>query len=124
MHSYSEIRTFKDTLSVYWQPKLEKCGVILFDQAVEKANLHPVPEDNFEFAEGDLDGATASWHSHPSGLGNLSIGDYWFFMSWPSMLHFIISETQVRCYGVLEGSVRNIDEAPDYSAWLLGQTPS
>lgn len=118
---FSEILTSKELLMSSWQPTLEKCGILKSSQVVGKPNLSSLPEDNFQFSPGDLDGADASWHTHPSGFGNLSIADYWFFKSWPSMVHFIISETEVRCYGIVDDEVRNIDDQADFSAWLLGR---
>ena len=121
MLPFSAIQDFKTSLLSLWQPEMERCGVILQGVSVEKPNRSPAPNDNFEFLREDLEGTEATWHTHPSGQGNLSIADYGFFKSWPSHLHFIISETEVRCYGVVEATVRNVDDQEDYSAWLLGQ---
>ena len=81
----------------------------------ETENGSDDPENRFEFALADLDGALATWHSHPSGSSNLSIDDYRFFQSWPNISHFIISSHEVWCYEVREGLVYLADEEDDHS---------
>jgi proteasome lid subunit RPN8/RPN11 len=122
MLSFSELQELKSRLQQYWQPETEACGVVRVGIVFQCENLSTAPEDNFEFPPNHLEGSQASWHTHPSGQGNLSIPDYWFFKSWPGLLHFIISKTEVRCYGVLTSTVRNIDDQDDYTAWATGQS--
>ena len=122
MLQYSKLLECKTRLRPFWQPQIERCGVIRQGEIIETPNIHPAPWDNFEFQQADLTGAEATWHSHPASSANLSIADYWFFKSWPKLLHFIISEREVRCYSVLENTVRNLDEADDHSAWVSGRS--
>lgn len=89
-------------------------------QPVEMQNRAPDPLNHFEFQLEDLDGAEATWHTHPQTSANLSIEDYWFFTSWPLLLHFVISEEEVRCYVSRDGHVFCIAEENDLPPRLLG----
>ena len=122
MHSYSEILTFKQELIKFWHPEIEQCGVIRGGVVTQTPNLAPEPQDNFEMDREDLLDSTATWHSHPSRIANLSIADYWFFKYWGSHLHFITSDEEVRCYVVVDGTVRNLDDEADHTSWILGRT--
>lgn len=105
-------------MSGRWNNTTETCGTIRPDGSIaESENLAADPQNNFEFPEGDLEGAAASWHTHPYGSANLSIPDYWFFKSWLNIDHFIIYKDEVRCYRTLNGVVYSIDEEDDLPAW-------
>ena len=119
MLAFSEVPKCKQKLQSFWSPEVERCGIILSTgEVVERKNQALESSDRFEMLIEDFEGAEATWHSHPLGLGNLSIADYWFFSTWPNLLHFIVSSAGVRCYVFAEGSVRNLDEAEDYPSRL------
>lgn len=120
MLTYSEIQEFKGSLKELWTPKHERCGVILMDrQVIEAENITEDPHINFEFPSGTLETGIASWHTHPYGNANLSIADFYFFKSWPSLFHFIIFNDEVRCYKSTTKGVICIDEEEDLFPWLL-----
>lgn len=99
----------------------EICGIITTDgEIVEVTNLADDPM-KFEFEEGVLETAIASWHTHIYGDANLSLADYYFFKSWPKLSHFIVHNGEVRCYVVEDQSVYSIDEAEDLPSRLLGE---
>lgn len=103
-----------------WNPEVELCGVIdLQGDIVECVNLARYPQDAFQFEEEDLQGVAASWHSHPKTSANLSIQDFYFFKSWPSILHFVIASSEVRCFAVLNGTVYLLDQEEDHPSRLL-----
>jgi len=115
MLTFSEIQQFKKQLTGNWHPDVERCGVInLEHQVLEVTNHSDTPERTFTFVIEDIEGNVATWHSHPSGSANLSIDDYRFFQSWPNQMHFIICQSEVRCYIVSNGLVHLIDEEKDY----------
>jgi len=114
MLTFSEIQKFKKKLRDRWDPQIELCGVISPKKRVRQTkNLSDTPESTFLFDGKDLEGAIASWHSHPDGTANLSIADYRFFQSWPNQAHFIISSDEVRCYTVEKGLVYFIEQEKD-----------
>lgn len=120
MLEFSEIQKFKKELLGRWDPKVEVCGVITPDLEIQESpNLAPYPEDAFEFRQEDLEGMTASWHSHPKSSPNLSIPDFYFFKSWPSMVHFVIGKDEVRCFAVWAGTVYLIEQEEDHPSRLL-----
>ena len=117
MLTFSEIQGFKKKLIGHWDPTVELCGVITPEgEIVEKPNLSSEPENRFEFALEDLEGAVATWHTHPSGSANLSIDDYRFFQSWPNQTHFIISHDEVRCYTTWDDLVYLVEQEKDHPA--------
>lgn len=124
MLSFSTIQSFKTRLSGRWNNTNETCGVIdLQGDIRELQNLAEDPQNHFRFAEGDLDWAFASWHTHPYGSSNLSVEDYWFFKSLPNMVHFIIYRDEVSCYITQKGVLYSIDEEDDLPSWLPEKAP-
>lgn len=103
-----------------WNPTREDCGIItLRGKIKEVENKALDPHLSFEFPEGVLEKAKASWHTHPARDANLSIPDYYFFKSWPSLVHFIVYRSEVRCYTAVDGRVYSIDEEEDFPPRLL-----
>lgn len=123
MLTFSEIQTFKSKLPAFYQTETERCGVILADgQIVERENLASDPANHFQFRLEDLEGAVATWHTHPKSTGNLSIDDYYFFKSWPSQTHFIISFDGIWCYLTDElNRVIQVDVEEDYPPRPFGR---
>lgn len=97
---------------------METCGVIAEGKIRQTRNASPTPETNFEFLLSDLDAVDATWHTHPTTSANLSVDDWYFFQTWPGLLHFIVSSSEVRCYTVIDGEVYGIDEEADHPAWV------
>lgn len=114
MLSYSEIQEYKKKLFGQWKPGDERLGVFRNGELFETVNQAEDPEKFFEFLEEDLEGAEATWHTHPQSNANLSIEDFWFFKSWSNLVHFIVSNTEVRCYLVFKGLVYSVDAEEDY----------
>lgn len=115
MFTYSEIQNFKTPLAELWDPGVERCGIITATGEIqEKRNRASDPTRFFEFDIKDLEGAVATWHTHPQSTANLSIDDYRFFQSWPELTHFIVSLTDVRCYLTSKGLVHLVDEEKDH----------
>lgn len=121
MLAFSEIQAFKQSLKNFWNQELEVCGTLsLGGLPKECENQAKEPAHDFEFALSELEaeGVIGTFHTHPATSANLSIADYWFFRQWSQMVHFVISEEEVRCYVVASGSVRMIDEEEDHTSWL------
>ena len=120
MFAFSEIQAFKTSFLKFWHPENERCGIVtVAGKIVKKVNRADDPTDNFEFRYEDLKSAVATWHTHPNKSINLSIADYWFFMQWPKMLHFVVSQDNASCYVVVDGTVRVIDEEEDCPPRIL-----
>lgn len=114
---FSEIQSFKGPLSEFWDPMRERCGTITSEGTLrESTNLAPDPLNDFLFPEGDLEIAKASWHTHTYGDANLSLADYWFFKSWPNLVHFVIYKGDVRCYLYLDDTLHYIAHENDIPA--------
>lgn len=125
MLTFCEIQSFKSKLRKHWDPEVELCGIVNEAGEIEETkNVSGDPKNRFEFLLEDLNRAQVSWHSHPSGTANLSIADYRFFQSWPSLTHFIVSIDEVRCYGVHEGMVYLIEQENDHPLWAPRQEVS
>lgn len=83
----------------------ERCGFILTDGSiVEIENVAPEPQHSF-LAKGEdvlryIDEVAATWHTHPGGTSNLSVGDADTFKFWPDCLHHIVGEDGVSTYEV------------------------
>jgi proteasome lid subunit RPN8/RPN11 len=98
-----------------WDPVIERCGIITqTGEILETKNLSETPELTFEFEPTVLEGVLGSWHSHPTTSANLSIDDFWFFKSWPSISHFIISSDEVRCYVDFKHQIHLVHAEKDY----------
>lgn len=94
----------------FWNPIVERFGFVLRDgSAVELKNESPTPSTHFQVdadkASVYEDRAVATWHTHPRNNVNLSADDYWFFLSKPELLHYIVTETRMRCFSVRNGKV-------------------
>lgn len=88
----------------------ERVGFVLKDgSVVEVENQAAMPEDGFDVSGEDifthLDTAKATWHTHPNGTCDLSVGDYHSFLSFPDWSHFIVSPKGVREYVIEDGAV-------------------
>lgn len=86
---------------------------------VECQNLHPAPENNFQFDPEDLSKATATWHTHVNGTANLSLEDYRFYLAWPKLNHFIVTSDKVNLYVVESGVVYQANAENDLPSRLL-----
>lgn len=74
----------------------ERCGFITKRGAVvEVPNTHPHPSTGFRICpkriiEAIKKGHIATWHTHPNTDPNLSGEDYECFITWDSMVHYIV----------------------------------
>lgn len=95
-------------LAMYAPEGRERCGFLVGTRLVEVENICP-DDDGFEMTGADIlrfaDKAGASWHTHPGGSANLSVGDYDTFRDWPDMNHFIIGQDGIATYTVEDGEV-------------------
>ncbi len=94
----------------HWSPEVERCGFILEDGSiVEVPNVSETPAEAYVISTDDLmhylDRATATWHSHNTGTGNLSVADYQNFLNWPDWRHYIIERERVWSFFVEDGKV-------------------
>lgn len=106
------------TLTKLFDPKEpeEKCGVILDDKTVIPVkNMHTNPESGFIIDAQELvryeDRLWGTWHTHPATGANLSQEDYFGFLQWPNLHHFVIGLDGTRCFVVEDGLV--IEKAVD-----------
>lgn len=84
----------------YWSPEAERCGFVLKDGTiVEVPNISETPTEAYLVHVDDLsrylDEIVATWHSHNTGTGNLSVADYQNFLNWPDWRHYIVEEGRV-----------------------------
>lgn len=91
----------------------ERVGFILHDDTiVEVENVCQEPKGGFEVSGADilkhLSIAKATWHTHPGGTANLSVGDYESFLAFPDWDHFIVGTDGTRCFRVMEGTLREV----------------
>lgn len=101
-------KLLKDTDTV------ERCGLILKDGTIiEVDNIAEVPEQSFEIPAEKLveyeDQLAATWHTHPFQSSIFSEKDYFGFLMWPSVMHYIIGTDGVSAYKVEDGVVLNAD---------------
>ena len=125
MLKFSEIQELKKSLIEQWKPNNEICGVITKEGKIEqRENQAEDPTNQFEFLEQDLEGVLGTWHTHPVTPSNLSIPDYYFFLSRANLVHFIVSYDHVSCYISWNNHLVSIDEAHDLPPWLSEGHPS
>lgn len=103
-------------LGGFWNFRAERCGVILrTGEIVELPNLCPDPTQGFEMDHAsvqELD-CVATWHTHPTTGGNLSIPDYHLYLQHPELWHYIVgAPDDIRCYYVEDGVVLQHDQDP------------
>lgn len=102
--------------SSFWHPTLERCGFILKDgTVVEVENTSATPSSTFKISEDEisnigLENICIFWHSHPSGNVNLSLDDYFAFLSFPDQKHRIYNQTGFAEYYVRRGFVMREEE--------------
>lgn len=97
-------------LKAFWDPTVERCGFILKNQTiVEVPNSHPQPTLAFHINQSGFkkyaEEIAATWHSHPTTGPNLSVPDYFGFLSYPDLYHYIIAKEKIWCYYVENGVV-------------------
>ncbi len=81
----------------------ERCGVILTDDTiVELENMHPSPFEGFAMDSTLLEASdvVATWHTHPTTSPNLSVADFKAFRTHPRLMHYVVAETEIWCYGM------------------------
>jgi proteasome lid subunit RPN8/RPN11 len=101
--------SFSELLPLY-EGDLERCGFILrTGEVIEVPNICPEPAHGFEMRGEDLIKytpiAAASWHTHPGEDSNLSSDDFFGFLNWPELAHFIIGKDGVTKFVVEDGDV-------------------
>ncbi|GFD70937.1 hypothetical protein KUL118_01770 [Tenacibaculum sp. KUL118] len=84
-------------LSNFWNAEKERCGFILKSgEVVEVENIAESPEEEFEVSESDFEkyysDTVASWHTHTNDFSNLSLSDYYTFLSLPEWDHWVVSQ--------------------------------
>lgn len=84
----------------------ERCGIILATgEIIETLNTHPDPYNNFIILEENLliPGVVATFHTHPRTGPNLSVNDYFAFMAFPKLQHFVIAKDDIWCFHTING---------------------
>lgn len=101
-------------LGSYWNPDVERCGVILTDGSIlQLPNTSPTPALTFELSLEGLPDISATWHTHPTTGGNLSTPDYLLFLQHPKLWHYIVGgPNDVRAYYIEDSRVM-LHEDPD-----------
>lgn len=96
--TYSMIQDLQDCVT----SSEEKVWLVLRTGIVEVNNLHPEPKSNFKIDPYHLvkhsEDLIGTVHSHTEGSANLSVNDYSSFKNWKKMLHFIVTNTEIRAY--------------------------
>lgn len=88
----------------------ERCGFILkTGEIVEVVNICSDPENGFDMQGADIikfaPQASATWHTHPGDDSNLSAGDFYTFLNWPELEHYIVGNDGVTKFVVDDGDV-------------------
>jgi proteasome lid subunit RPN8/RPN11 len=92
----------------------ERCGLILKrGRVIEVDNVAEDPERGFEIDAAKLveyeDRLVGTWHTHPGHGSNLSERDWFGFMQWPKLKHWIIGATTISSFIVKDGIIINGD---------------
>lgn len=100
----------KKLVEFYQDEGPERVGYVSKDgELVELTNVAPEPEVGFDVSGADilivLDHGVATWHTHPGGSRNLSVGDYETFLTWNRFDHYIIGKDGVRRYFTQDGDL-------------------
>lgn len=102
--------------SNFWHPTHERCGFILKNGTqIEVPNIHLDPQKHFQIADEDIEkylpDVAYFWHSHPSNVLNLSLSDYFCFLTYPEHRHRIYGENDAFTeYYVRRGFVMQEEE--------------
>lgn len=96
-----------DKLREFTGGEVERCGFILSSgEVVEVENVSSHPGQNFEISEEAfltyVDTMTGLWHTHVNGIANLSLPDYYTFMDFPELEHWVVSDLASVCFKVEE----------------------
>ncbi len=86
--------------------KLERCGVVFASgEVLELPNTHVDPSNNFIIFEDDLlrPNVVATFHTHPHTSPNLSVTDYYAFLAYPDLKHYILSKGKIWCFHTVNG---------------------
>lgn len=86
--------------------KPERCGVVMESgEVIELENTHPDPQKHFIIMEEDLlkPGVIGTFHTHPTTSANLSVADYYSFLAYPQLVHYILSSTEIWCFHTING---------------------
>lgn len=107
-----------DKLREFVGGTVERCGFILANgEIVEVPNQSIQAHNSFEVSDEDFlryaDQMVGTWHTHVNGVPNLSLPDYYTFMDFPDMEHWVVSEPATVCFRVREGHLM-IDEVKWY----------
>lgn len=83
----------------------ERCGIVLTNgEIIEAPNTHSDPEKGFvippEVMFEAIDNLYGTWHTHPAQVSNLSQEDYFGFLAWPELHHFVVGVDGVREFTV------------------------
>lgn len=94
-----------EALSKFLTGEFERVGFILESgEIVECVNICSNPVEGFDVGDADMDlyidDAVATWHTHPGGTKNLSVGDYDTYRGMPNLMHFIVAPDGVAAYVV------------------------
>jgi proteasome lid subunit RPN8/RPN11 len=92
----------------------ERCGLILKgNRVIETKNIAENPVTGFEIDAADLianeDKLIGTWHTHPNMSSVLSEADWFGFVQWPKLKHWIIGQDTISVYTVEDGIVTNAD---------------
>lgn len=96
----------------------ERCGLVLADGTVfQTPNVHSDPVNGFRIPGADLlaneETMTGTWHTHPGKTSVFSQEDYFGFLAWPDLTHFIVGTDGVRAYRAEGDIIREVDLASD-----------
>lgn len=88
----------------------ERVGFVLKSgEIVEVENVCDKPEEGFEVSTADLakyiNDICATWHTHPGKDSNLSMNDWYGFLNFPDLDHYIVGTDGVSHYRVQNGKV-------------------
>lgn len=92
----------------------ERAGVVTKKGIEEFENTSSLPREFFEFSEEDLKrlqdpDCVATWHTHPKTPANLTLADYYAFIKYPHLKHYIVGTDGIKCYAMRNGAL--IDES-------------
>lgn len=83
----------------------ERGGIITKTGIVELKNIAKNPYNNYEISFEDMDklddeNTLGTFHTHPNNSSNLSADDYFSFLSYPRLKHYIYGKQGLKSFRV------------------------
>lgn len=99
------------SLQTFYSPDgPERVGLILEgDEVIEVENVNEDQKTGFIVKAEEMmrSNIIGTWHTHPGRSMNLSVADYYGFLNYPHLIHYIVGVDGIARYTVKDGMVIN-----------------